>query len=472
MKITFFGKTPKDKNIAQVILQPQDESVVGLQGGRKTIFVGFGDAGKINRRRLVGFARKIIVLAKGAKISKIALNFDDFKKLADLAVSELAEILAVNFELANFEFIKYKSRPREGWNFVKEVYVFGKIIPEIKNGFKKGQIVAGEVNACRVLANTPGGEMTPSVLAEAAKTAMKNLPVKVSVLGQKEMQDLKMGGVLGVAKGAKEEPKFIVMEYRGLGKPFDSAQGKPVVLIGKGVTFDTGGLNIKTGEGMYEMHMDMSGASAVIQAIAAAARLKIAKNVIGLIPAVENMPSSESFRPGDVLKMMSGKTVEIINTDAEGRVILADALTYARKYKPKLVVDVATLTGAALAALGQRASAIFSKDEGLLKLFQELGEESGDYVWPLPLWDEYEEDGIKGTFADFANAHKTKYGGAILGAMFLYQFVKDEKAKSGAAYPWVHIDMAPRMTSIDGDFLAKGAAGEPIRLLVKLLERF
>src|SRR3989338_8942924 len=411
MKITFSDKKPKDAVL--LVLRSAHENAVGVQGGKRVIYIGLGDGLRLNRRKLVSLARKVIVLAKGAKIPRISLDFKDFVKNFEVAASELAEVLAVNFELANFEFVKYKSRPKDGWNFVKDVFVFGKIMPEIKNGFKKGQIVGGEVNACRILANTPGGEMTPKVLAEAAKTAFKNLPVKVSVLGCKEMGDLKMGGVLGVAKGAREEPKFIIMEYLA------GAKDKPVVLVGKGVTFDTGGLKIKTGEGMYEMHMDMSGAASVIHAIASAAKLKISKNIIGLIPAVENMPSNESFRPGEVLRVMSGKTVEIINTDAEGRVILADALTYAKKYKPRLVVDVATLTGAALAALGQRASAIFSKDENLLKLFQELGEESGDYVWPLPLWDEYEEDGKKGTFADIANAQKTRNGGAILGAMFL-----------------------------------------------------
>ena len=159
---------------------------------------------------------------------------------------------------------------------------------------------------------------------------------------------------------------------------------------------------------------------------------------------------------------MSGKTIEVLNTDAEGRIIWADALSYAKKYNPRLVVDVATLTGAALVALGQRASALFTKDEKLEKLFRELGEESGDYLWPLPLWDEYEED-IKGTFGDWANIGKNRYGGAITGAMFLYQFAKD--------FPWVHLDIAPRMTSIEGEYLAKGAAGAPVRLLIKVLER-
>jgi len=181
-----------------------------------------------------------------------------------------------------------------------------------------------------------------------------------------------------------------------------------------------------------------------------------------LIPAVENMPSGSSYRPGDILKTMSGKTVEVLNTDAEGRLILADALTYAKRYDPKLVVDIATLTGAAMVALGQRASAIFTRDAKLEKLLRELGEKSGDYVWPLPLWEEYEDD-IKGTYADLANTGKTRYGGAITAAVFLYQFAKD--------YPWIHIDIAPRTTTIEGEYLAKGASGAPMRLLAKLIKR-
>ena len=248
------------------------------------------------------------------------------------------------------------------------------------------------------------------------------------------------------------------MEYTG-GEPDE----QPIVLVGKGVTFDTGGLNLKPSNAIYEMHMDMSGGAAVIHSIVLAARLKLKKNVVALIPAAENMVSGSSYHPGDVLKGMSGKTIEILNTDAEGRVILSDALTYAKRYKPRLVVDVATLTGAAMVALGQRASAIFTRDPELENRFRALGEATGDYVWPMPLWDEYEAE-IKGTFGDWANLGKNSYGGAITGAMFLYQFAKD--------YPWVHIDMAPRMTSTDGDNLARGAAGEPVRLLLRLLETF
>jgi leucyl aminopeptidase len=306
--------------------------------------------------------------------------------------------------------------------------------------------------------------MTPSKLASAAVDAAKGLPIELKILDEHTMRELGMGAILGVGKGSEDKPKFIVMEYKG----GDEGE-RPIVLIGKGVTFDTGGLNLKPSDAMYEMHLDMSGGAAVIHSIVLAARLKIKKNIVALIPAVENMPSGSSYHPGDVLRSMSGKTIEILNTDAEGRVILADALHYAKQYKPKLVVDVATLTGAAMVAFGSRASAIFSKDDELLLRVRDLGEESGDYVWPMPLWDEYEND-VRGTFGDWANMGKNRMGGAIHGAMFLYQFTKDNSGKQ--AYPWVHIDIAPRMTSAEGDNLSKGAAGEPVRLLKKIIELF
>ncbi|MEK7173977.1 MAG: leucyl aminopeptidase family protein, partial [Patescibacteria group bacterium] len=366
--------------------------------------------------------------------------------------------IAIHFELANFEFVKYKTPPSEGWKPVTDVLVAGRDTGYIKTGIERGQIIAGEVNACRALSNTPGGDMTPRLLAEEARNAAKNVPVDVTVLGKNQMEQIGMGGVLGVARGSNEEPQFIILSYRGCRE-----KEKPIVLVGKGVTFDTGGLNLKPSEAIYEMHMDMSGGAAVIHAVVLAAKLRLKKNVIGLVPAVENMPSGSSYHPGDVLKSLSGKTIEVLNTDAEGRIILADGITYAKRYNPKLVVDVATLTGAAMAALGQRCSAIFTEDQKLERQIRALGEESGDYVWPLPLWDEYEEE-IKGTFGDVANIGKTRYGGAITAAKFLHSFAKE------LGCPWIHIDMAPRMTSIDGEYLAKGAAGVPVRLLLRILE--
>lgn len=459
MKYTFTDKFPKQEDVAQVVFVLEHDGVVRTSNKQTIIEIAIGKPEAMTRRKLITTVRKIITSAKSARKKKVAFAFLDlaFPHLGVLP-GALAELIATNGEMANFEFLKYKTKPKEGWNTLTEVVIVGKLGTDIEQAFKKGRMIGEGVNATRTLANTPGGDMTPEKLAQEAIDAADKLPITVSVLGVQEMKALGMGAILGVGRGSAEEPKFIVMEYFA----GDPAQ-QPIVLVGKGVTFDSGGLNLKSANHIYEMHMDMSGGAAVIHAIVLAARLKLKKNIVALIPAVENMPSGSSYHPGDVLVSMSGKTIEVLDTDAEGRVILADALHYATKYKPRLVVDVATLTGAACVALGTRASAIFSKDNDLLKRVADYGEESGDHVWPLPLWDEYEAD-IKGTFGDWANLGKPGSGGAITGAMFLYQFAKD--------YPWVHIDMAPRMTTQEGDHLAKGAAGEPVRLLIRLLENF
>jgi leucyl aminopeptidase len=303
--------------------------------------------------------------------------------------------------------------------------------------------------------------MTPKVLAKAAKDAVKGLPVSVKVLGKKEITKEGMGAVLGVAKGSSEDPAFIIMEYKG-------SKSAPIVLVGKGVTFDSGGLNIKPETGMYEMHMDMAGGASVIHAIALAARLRIKKHIIALVPAVENMPGNNAYRPGDILKSLSGKTIEVLNTDAEGRLILADAITYSKRFKPSVVVDVATLTGAAMSALGLHANALLTRDDALSETLLTLSENTGDYLWRLPLWDEYEEN-IKSTFADVANLASSgggpaRYGGAQNGGMFLWQFAKELDC------PWAHLDIAPRMTTIPNEELAKGASGTPVRLLAAFIE--
>lgn len=459
MRITFDGKE-KQRAIARVVLTAEKETIAALTpNGAKEIRIGVGRRDEVTRRKLFLIARQVIVLSKAHRAAKIVIQFSDFIfPQLKIEKSELAEIMATQFVMANFEFVKYKTPPKEGWHRVLEVIVSGVREHEVKKGFERGLLVGAEVNGCRVLSNTPGGEMTPSVLAREAERAVKGTSAKVKILGASDIKKLGMGGIMGVAQGSSEEPRFIIIEYRGGAK-----SEKPIVLIGKGVTFDTGGLNLKPTQAIYEMHMDMTGGAAVIHTIALVARLKFKKNVIGLIPAVENMPSGSSYRPGDVLKTMSGKTIEVLNTDAEGRIILADATTYAKRYHPRLVIDVATLTGAAMVALGQRASAIFSKDETLIEKLRATGERVGEYVWPLPLWDEFEDD-IKGTFGDVANDGKTKYGGAIQGAMFIYQFAKD------LGCPWAHIDIAPRMTAVDGEYLAKGATGEPVKLLASIVE--
>lgn len=426
---------------------------------RKIIILGVSESKSWNQRRRQATIRKIILQAKDARVSHIAISLNDFT-LPNITGEEAVRTLAENILMANFSFTRYKEEPKGGWPKIEIVdIVVPRINKSLEKALKEGVIVGEEVNHCRVLANTPGGDMTPQKLAEAALKDSKRIKsLKVKVLEAKEIEKLGMGGVMGVSRGSTERPKFILIEYCG-----GSKNKKPIVFVGKGVTFDTGGLNLKSGDSIYEMHLDMSGGAAVINALSAIARLKLPVNVIGLVPAVENMPSGSSYHPGDVLRSITGKTIEVINTDAEGRIILADALGYAHRYKPELMVDVATLTGAAMVALGQRVTALFANSEKLEALARLVGEKSGDEVWPLPLWDEYADD-IQGTFGDVANVGKTRYGGATLGAVFLKQFVGE--------YPWIHLDIAPTMTTVEGQNLTKGASGVGVRFLVELAREY
>ena len=455
---SFADSLPKGKDIARVVLlETKDVEVTRTKTGSREIRIGVDSFKKMTRRKLQTLFRRVITIAKQNRIKQLAVDMNDFA-FANLAlpIRDIGEMCAINMQLANFEFIRYKTKPKEGWNFVEKITIKGAKSKDMRDGFRRGQIIAAEINKMRELANTPGGEMTPAVLAKAAMDAADDTDINVQILGVIEMELLGMGGIIGVGKGSDAEPKFIVMEY--MAGPLGQ---KPIVFVGKGITFDTGGLNIKPGMSMEEMHMDMSGGAAVIHTIAAAAKLGVGRNIVALIPAAENMPSGRSYRMGDVLRTMNGKTIEIGHTDAEGRVVLADALEYSKRYKPEVVIDVATLTGAAEVALGKKASAFFATDEVLEDKVRALGEKSGDYVWPFPLWEEYESM-IKGTFADVTNSSKIRGAGAIEGAMFLWQFIKGT--------PWVHIDMAPRMSSAEGDFLAKGSTGEPMRLLIALCE--
>ncbi|MBU6323719.1 MAG: leucyl aminopeptidase [Patescibacteria group bacterium] len=471
MKLTF-ASTPIEKaskvhTHVYLTEEPKGTKRFVREGGAERLEFGVGKFSEMNRRKFMTLCRSIVLAAKQQKAKKLALHFEAspalFKNLhkEGCTAEELSQLAAENFEMANYEFNAFKTKPKEGWNEVEEIRVIGPASSAIERAAKRGQEIGRAVNATRALANTPGGDMTPRTLAKAAKDAMKGLSVSVKVLGRKEMERLGMGALLGVAKGSAEEPTFTVLEYRG-------AAGKPIVLAGKGVTFDSGGLNLKPSQSIYEMHMDMSGAAAVIHTLALTARLGVKKHVIGLIPSVENMPGGASYRPGDVLKSLSGKTIEVLNTDAEGRLILADALTYAKRFSPAVVVDVATLTGAAMVALGLYASGLLTRDDALAKRIEEDAEASGDYVWRLPLWDEYEPM-VQGTFADITNAANGasgKYGGATEGGMFLWQFAKELSA------PWAHLDIAPRMTAAPGDELAKGAVGAPVRLLFRFIERW
>jgi len=423
---------------------------------RYIILLGLGEKKKWQPRKLVLATRRVVKALKDNRLKLAAVSLAEIGESVPLPDSSVLSLVVQNLLLAELEFTAYKERPKEGWPKIEEIaLVANKITPVLKKAHREGIVLGEEINLCRQLANMPGGLLSPSKLVERARVLAKSRGFKVKVLGRQEMKRLGMGGILAVAQGSIHPPEFLILEYGSGKKP-------PLVLVGKGVTFDAGGLNLKPAEAMLGMNMDKSGGAAVLHAISAIARLKLPVHIIGLIPAVETLPSGSRYKPGDLLQTITGQTIEVINTDAEGRIILADALGYAQKFKPSLIVDLATLTGAAMMALGQRVNALFANQEKLYRLSEKVGEEMGDYVWPLPLWEEYEEE-IKGTFGDFANLGKTKYGGAITGAIFLKQFVGD--------FPWIHVDIAPLMTTIEGQYLAKGASGTGVAFLVGMAKK-
>jgi len=426
-----------------------------------SLHIGYDEIKKLTTRKLRTLIRKAVRVAKEYELSDIQFDAKNIPNPEKLSEEELGRLVAENSIMAMYEFSKYKTK-EEGTYSGLETISFINAESTFKKGAEVGEIVAEEVNRCRDLANTPGGDMTPSVLAQAAKDAAEGTEIKVTILEKNDVEKLKMGLILGVDKASAEPLKFIVMEYWGAEKT-----KTPIVLVGKGITFDTGGLNLKPTNGITGMHRDMSGGAAVIAAITAAAKLTLKQNIVALIPAVENAISGSALRPGDVLTAMNGKTVEIANTDAEGRLVVADALTYAERYTPQLVIDVATLTGAATVAVGKRMAPILTRNKDLQEQLEKIGGLSGDYVWPLPLWEEYEAD-IQSDVADMLNTETpqmVKAGGSILGGIFLAQFANN--------FPrWAHIDIASRDDTISEDYLAPRATGVGVRLLVRLLEDY
>lgn len=435
--------------------EKDETDYIAFSSGKPTavFLVGLGKKSEWSLSRLQLFSRRLVSLATSQRVERIAVHMPSLA-LQGVFEADLVRTITENFLLADYSFGKYKKEPKKKRKLQYVVLRTDDVAAP--SALRVGKVTAAFTNRCRDMANTPGGDMTPSLLAQEA-TQLANEPgCSIRILDRAAMVKEKMGAILGVAKGSVEEPKFIIMEYKG-----GSKSQQPVVLVGKGVTFDSGGINLKPSQAMSDMHMDMSGAAAVLCATAAAAAQKLPVNVVALVPAAENMPSGSGYRPGDILTSRSGITIEVVDTDAEGRILLADALDYAKQYKPQLVVDVATLTGAASVALGQHTAALFSNTQDVADELSALGERSGDRVWQLPMHEEYEQE-IKGTTGDVANVGKVRVGGAIHGALFLKRFI--------GTMPWAHLDIAPTITSAEGQFLAKGASGTGVRLLIRLLE--
>lgn len=320
-------------------------------------------------------------------------------------------------------------------------------------GIDDGVTVALGIMTHKNLANAPGNVCTPTYLADQAKKlAREYKSITTTILDEDEMMKLGMGAFIAVSQGSDQPGKLIVMEHKG-GDPSEA----PYVLVGKGITFDTGGISLKPGQGMHEMIWDMCGAASVFGAMTTVAAQQLPLNVIGVVAAAENMPSARATRPGDIVRSMSGQTIEILNTDAEGRLVLCDALTYIDKFKPKTVIDIATLTGAAVVALGGPASAMYSNDEELAADLEQAGEESWDRVWRMPLWDDYQSQ-LNSAFADMQNIGGRE-AGSVTAACFLARFTK--------AYRWAHLDIAGSAYRANGT--SKGATGRPVGTLTQYL---
>jgi leucyl aminopeptidase len=354
-----------------------------------------------------------------------------------------------------YRFDQMKSKPAAASKALKRatLQVARADVAQAQAACDRGQAIAAGMALAKDLGNLPGNVCTPTYLADQAIALGKSAGLKVTVLEKKDCEKLGIVSFLAVAQGSVQPPKLIVMEYNG-GKR-DAA---PVALVGKGITFDTGGISIKPAGEMDEMKFDMCGAASVFGTMKAVAAMKLPLNVVGVVPATENMPDGNAIKPGDIVKTMSGQTVEILNTDAEGRLILCDALTYVEKFKPAAVIDIATLTGAMVIALGHIATGMFSNNDELAREVIAAGDRAWDRAWHMPLWDDY-QDMLKSNFADFPNI-ATRAGGSITAACFLARFTK--------AYPWAHLDIAGTAWKSGAE---KGATGRPVALLSQFLAR-
>jgi leucyl aminopeptidase len=381
---------------------------------------------------------------KSFKLKRIGVHmaFDASAKSLQAAATALAE--------ASYIYTHTLSQPKPR-TLKLVMFSTPHVNAEQRRAVAHAQALVSGVEVAKEWANRPANHATPSMLAEAAKSIAKGASFKCEVLGPKEVTKLGMGAFLAVARGSVEPLRFIVMRYNGT-----AVSQAPVVLVGKGITFDTGGISIKPAAEMDEMKFDMCGAASVLGVFKALGELKPALNVVGLIPATENMPDAAAVKPGDVVTSMSGQTIEILNTDAEGRLVLCDALTYAERFKPQAVIDIATLTGACVIALGGVRSGLFSSDDALAQMIHLAGEASGDTCWRLPLDDGYSE-GLKSRFADVANV-AGRQAGAVTAAKFLQRFA--------SRYPWAHLDIAGTAWRSGA---AKGATGRPVALLLQYL---
>ncbi len=380
-------------------------------------------------------------LAKSLKYNAVGIVVPKMNKAARLLVEGAV--------LADYKCLRFKSKPEE--KMLDSITLV--TAEDVSEEARAGRIFAVSQNYLRELNELPANIATPDFIAKEASALAKKYGLKARIFNDKELRKMKMNALLAVGSGSANPPRLVVLEYKGAAKPF-------CAVVGKGITFDSGGISIKPSAKMHEMKYDKSGALAALAAIRGAAELKLPMRLIAVLPLAENMPSGSAQKPGDIWKAYNGKTIEVLNTDAEGRLILADALAYAAEQKPDYIIDVATLTGAIIVALGRHAAGLFSNDSGLSEMLQKAGNETFERVWPFPIWKEYGEM-MKSEIADIKNISDTGEAGSITGAAFLKEFVGESR--------WAHLDIAGvDLINAQHPYLEKGASGTGARLLLQL----
>lgn len=449
----------KAKSFTTLYLQGENRS-------KRLAVLGLGNSKEITLEKLrVAYAKAAKKIAS-QKFTSVAFEVPDLsliKSIINQSHYDIMQAICEGVFLTQYNSKKYYSK--SDFTVFSDIIFFTdspKYTREAADALKDARIICDASLVARDLENEPSNYLYPERFAEIVKKASGKAGYSVTVFDEKKIAQLNMGGVLNVGKGSSNPPRFLILQYFGSNK-----SEKPVVLVGKGVTFDSGGISIKPAPGMGDMKMDMGGAAAVVGAFEAVARLKYKMNLIGLIPCVENMPGGNAYKPGDVYKSYGGITVEVDNTDAEGRLILADALEYAANYKPKAVIDICTLTGAAIICFGHLLAGLMGNDKELSRKIFDAGEKTFERVWELPLYNEYDKL-MKSDIADIKNTGPARQAGTIMGGIFLKKFVQDK-------YSWAHLDIASVAFSLAEsmeEYHTPGATGFGVRLFVELLKNY
>ncbi len=435
---------------------------LGFEGAENIAVIGLGKESELNHELFRKAAACALDALKSLQSDEGSVWFENVIENQDQA-PKFIQAFTEGLQLASYEFDELKSKKSEAKE--KSFHLVTKYASDadVKKSFQHGVILSETVNFSRRLGDMPGNLMTPTILAQEAQKAARGISqLKVTVWDKARIKKERMGGLLGVSTGSTQEPRFIIMEYKGGPK-----SQKPLCYVGKGLTFDCGGISIKPSAAMEEMKYDMCGGANVIGTMLAIAKLKLKVNVIGLIPSTENLAGPSATKPGDVHTARNGKTFEVNNTDAEGRLILSDALSYATELKPQMIVDAATLTGAMVISLGNLYTGYFTRNNEMKLKIEGAAEESGELVWHMPLHDEHVKD-MKGTYADLSNISSGKGAGSSTAAAFLEQFV-------GEGIPWAHFDIAGTGWAVGGRLnycSKKGASGVMIRTFVEIAKSF